>query len=598
MRTLSWTRSLLLGFATLSLVACGGGGDGNGGADTGRVEDVVNPLDFERGDDSGAGGDDSATPPGAVALSLFGMEPETTAFTDARLSVKVLVFDPEAEAALSGVRVDFALEVATAPASGPADGALEERQALSDGDGVAEVIFATGTAAGAVYRITATAEGAPDPAVLTVTVQSQATGGIRVTFDYEGDNPPTTVRVLLMTAIWQCDGFNPGAPPETPLAADVPFGDGVWSTEGLQQSPNWNVLLVGLDAAGSVVAGGCAQQVRIVADVTTDVAVTMTPVGLHLPGTYQWSETLDLSAALPANVGSFVDAAGYLFLDGWGSLTIGLQNAISEQLAPLDPDLECVPLWEAAVGPAVGGVAAAHHPWVTDLDTTALAGLEARLSAALSAVTLEAELVVTGAAPGPYAGDVTWRAVSLTFDGAPLRWEPGDLAAFVYPIRLADDTTTWAGRVDGYDDLVVTEHALVLEPARIVAALILEEVLADSPVAPAAVEDLALDLFDCAAIAAALPGDVTTCLAHEQIAVEDVRATCEAVVRDMAAVPGDLLASWVTPAVRLTSTGTGTLVDADHDLGVDRVDAGALTGALTVDAAPGATVDGTFTMAR
>jgi hypothetical protein len=590
-------RFLLLALAALALSACGGGSSG-GGADATGGPDVSTPLDGAAADDTAPGGPDGVTPPGAVAVALFGMDPEVTAFTEARLAVKVRVYDPGAARPLAGVPVDFALEVVTGPAVGSADGTLEETLALSDSDGRATVIFATGSGSDAVYRITVTAAGAPEPVVLTVTVQAPATGGIRVTFDYRGDSPPTTVRVLLLTAILQCDGFNPGAPPATPYSADVPFADGSWSTLGLQQSPNWNVLLVGLDAAGSVVAGGCSQQVRVVADVTTNVAVTMTPVGLHLPGTYDWSETLDLSAALPTDVATFGDRAATLFEDSWDALEAGLRTAITERLTPLDPDLACVPLWEAAVGPAVEGVAAAHHPWVNGLRTGALADLDTRLAAALSAVTLEAGLIVRGAAPGPFTGDLTWRALSLPFGGRTVRWEPSDLAAVVYPIRLANDTTTWAARVDGYDDLVVTEHALVLEPGRIAAALVLEEALAASPAAPARLADLALDLFDCAAVAAALPGDVTTCLADEQIAVEDVRATCQAVVRELAGAPGDLLAGWVTPAVTLTLTGTGTLVDADRDLGVDRVDDGALTGALTVGGTPGAAVGGTFTMAR
>ena len=585
----------------LVLGGCGGGG-GGAAADTG----VPPGTDAVTADGGGGGGGEDGTSAsddgggqtvGPREIQVFGTSNPTTSFAGGRLAVSFLVFDPEAAVAVAGARVDIRAEVETQPPAGGADGFFEEETALTNGDGVATVVFQTGSVGGAVYHVIGSVEGAEQDAVLVVHVEQPPTGSLQVSFSYAGETPLASLRILLMAQSYICDAFNPGAPPEAVFHEETTTSLDPWTVDGIPQSPGWVVLVVGLDGAGSVVAGGCRSEIRVVADQTSMVTVDLHPAGLHVPGIYAVNEQLDLSAAAPSDAAALATIVRDALADPRGLLAEGFRAVITAHVDATAPESECKPLWEAEVAGAVEAAVPATAAW-----TAAFEGLAGRIEAALSAVDVSAQWTLSGEGAGgaSFAAEIHIASLGLRWDGAALSWTPAEGGAAVYPIRLADETTTLAAGLVGYDRLEVRSHDMVLEPHRIAAALVTQQILGGLPGGPASLAEVAVTFFDCPAVVAGLSGEVTTCLAGYPIylAVEDLVARCEEVVREQLAPASALLQAWVTPAVVVRLAGAATVVDADQDLGVDRIRDGVLTGEVLHDGTAAGAVTGTFSGIR
>ena len=596
MRTSYLTITIILTMGLLA--ACGGGGGGGGGDDvTGSGTDAT--TSDAAGGETTAPADAEPETLGPRAIQVFGMQSPTTSFAGGRLLVSFRVYDPVAGVPLGGVVVNLRVEVETAPAGGAAEGYLQETTALTDGDGVVEVVFETGPDGGAVYRIVASVEGADEDAVLVVNVEAPPSGSLDVTFTYDGETPLATLRILLLSEIYVCDGFNPGAPPAGAYReAEIAYAT-QWHADDLPQSPRWVVLVVGLDGAGNVAAGGCLADIRVVAEQPAVVTVDLQPAGLHLPGVYSFNETLDLSAAAPADADALAAAVQDALADPRGLITEGFRALVSDHVdastAEADPESECKPLWEADVAGAVEGGVPATAAW-----TGGFTGLGDRIAAALSAVTVSGEWTIQGDTGTTFFAETHIASLGLSWDGAAFSWPPAEWSATIYPIRLADETTTLRGELLGYDDFAVTEHALVLEPGRIAAALVTQHVLGGAPGGPAKLAEVATTFVDCPSVVAGLSGEVTECLAGYPIylAVENLVELCEQVVVDELAAATALLEAWVTPAVVVQTSGEATVIDENQDLGADRIRDGVLTGEVTVDGAPSGAVTGTFSATK
>lgn len=588
MRAISAIISTLL---VISLAACGSSGSDSGADVTGPGPDVVTGQDTPGPDDIATGVDTPA--PSGLVLELFGQAPEQNTLPQQNLDIVFRLYDPTTGALIEGETVDVTLEVVTPPSTGTADATLSAASAVTDVDGLAEVTLSTGTATGVVYRVVGTTRGAADPATVRVTVGEVPTGTLDITFNYEGDNPPQDVEVLLLNQVYVCDSFNPGAPPASPVfRLDVPLADGGVVLPEVTQSEFWVVLLVGTDAAGSVVAGGCRADVRVDADDTTEITVAMGPVGLHLPGVYAITATFDLSNAGPSDAGDLASTLTTLLDDPQATLEAALKARITERIedtATGDPT-ECVTTWEGAVGAAIATATPASAGWLGPFQA-----IQADLDAALGSVSIAGEMEVTSAeGPDTYEGELTWTSMALTFRSESLSWSVETMGSFVYPIRLPVDPDAMAMHVDGYDDLVVDSLEMTLEPGRIAGALVTQYIMDGAPGAPASLNDVSYDFFGCSDIWGALSAEATECLLRYQIPTRDFVEECEILVAAHMEPASTILLDWVVRADVASFTGTAKLYDDDQNLGTDRVEDGALSGNVTGDEVDLGTATGTF----
>ncbi len=583
------------------LAACGGGGDNT---DTG-----IGPLQDTQEDNDAIGPGDAHHPgpdvvqQGGLVMELFGVPSPTQSTTEAALPVRVRIYDPETASLASGVPVEFTLSVETQPPTGTPNAVITETMALTGDDGAAETVLRTGTVSGVVYRVDVSAQGADNDVSLIVQVGEQPTGDLRVILAYEGDNPPVDVRVLLLNQVFVCDGFNPGAPPEDLLGEfDATMASGEWIGEGLTQSGQWVVMLIGEDVNGSIVSSGCRSEVRVVPSQRTDVTVTMYPVGLHLPGIYDFTETVDLSAALPNNIDQFVNAMETGLADPTAALTTMAEDIYTEIYReptppPADaadagePPTPCHELWEADYPGAITGHALTTPGWL-DL----LTGFAGKAEVALGAVTVDGEIEVTGAPPGPYAGAFEWDELSFSYDGQGITLTQADWESLIYVMRLASEDATFDADVDGYDHLVVNEHMLKLEPGRIVGYLLLYHALEGVGSETATVQDLVKEHFDCRGLVQRLSPETTTCLANFQISNDVFVERCEQVAMGLIGDAVGILEGWIATRENVTLSGEATVVDADQDLAVDSSTGGSLTGQVVRDDANVGEATATFSI--
>ena len=532
-------------------------------------------------------------------------------------AISVQVQDPATSggAPAAGIRVQFDLAVAAGSPASCGTPMPSTDPVITGDQGIATALFYTGDVPDCVFTVTVSLPDDPCPSgppsgSLQLKITTSTCGCVNVSLNYEGGLQGLhDVKVSVLPADDTCDKLQPEQPlPGTPLA-QVTLAD-LSSTPTFDCLPPDGYYSLFVTAAGPTVNGyptclaasGCNDSIYLPPGTCVDRNVYLYLVALDPDGPYDAVDHLDLSMLSPGVVDPIECAGGTdSRVDLWFYCLVYQLDAFFAQPEALFASTVATQAQQA------GG------PWAT-MDATQAAALQAAfsqatsawlaggapawvaglpqavtdLSAILSDVELDSQLVVGPLATSTFAATQDVTGLTLSWQGVPHAFTWTQLTQAPDPMTLDDAQVT--GWLADYDKLIEDLHTVHLNPARLVLFTLDEVVLKTATGGQADTVAATLKaMFDCGAIAQDVHGQIASWFPGT---VQDVQARCDAGVAALgllgAYVPSPLAGS------TLSVEGSAVVIDGDCDLKVDRITKGVYAGHVMTGGVEGAAITGTF----
>ena len=413
----------------------------------------------------------------------------------------------------------------------------------------------------------------------------------------------SSIVVRLVPGTTACSSLAPAATPPGVLAQQTLAATGTSATfQSLLTSKTYTIVATGKGPNGHLAGWGCADAVALTANQTTQQSVVLELQPLDTANCFSTTVELAFGGSAQSIATGVRDAAANAFLAAdddlrqgitqrlydahqadWGSQAQILRQGFDDELA------EAIPAWVAA------------HPrtWLEcylDLDdelATVAATVSAGVRVRLPAVTA-----------GALTAEETWQSVTVFWEGA---CQAGGLCQGVAAVAgctkqgsrcgcalpLADVAVgvdaSFQGTVSEWDQLALASHPVPLKHGRLARRLIPLFLKGASGGQLADLTAAFASLWDCQALAQAIDPNVRSIAGVE---AAEVVTHCQATAAALAAA----LATAIEPEAdeTLSLEGAATLLDANDDLKVDRLQEGTLSGEISWDATVRGTFEGTF----
>lgn len=302
---------LLSAVATSGCAGCDAPpGDPDGGA--GSLPPIHGGSGTDAGSDPGDGG--SVTPPvdEKRVLEYTGQAPVELFYGEsATLPFRLRTADGDAVTS----------ELVRFSSTGTA-GQLNVLEAVTDASGTARVTFTAGTTEGDVV-VTAEADDVQAAVSVDVQVRVNPYGSLQVTVTPSGGIPLARAEMLVWRgaagSVPTCAALATATTlPTATFAADF---SAVPSQRSFTQQPQGTVVTaraVGFTAAGVIVAQGCIEGAAIVGGQTTSIAIPLAQLPSRLEGSYDVRMQIDVGNAIPEPYETYVNSVSAALADPAG----------------------------------------------------------------------------------------------------------------------------------------------------------------------------------------------------------------------------------------------------------------------------------------
>ena len=584
--------------AALVLAACGGGSEGGDGRDA--QGDVAVPdasSDDARPD---LGGDTLADVPAGETLVLeFVSAGDVSVVENSSYDLQVRAYYTPSYAFAVGVPITLSL-------AGEGDAQLTVAICTTDDNGMCEAGFHSGSTVGAVYTLTASADGAASISQ-TLTVVGMATGTLIVTpalqFAPQGGE---TLTLWLVPGTYICGQTGPlDKPTDTHKELQVTDLVTPLTIEALPEAPRWAVVALVTRADGNPLAGGCVDDFAILAEgEPTEVTLDLAKLDLNATGTYAFTATTSLApwidpglAEIPAHLQAHftADTLAQTLHDGFFA---ALDAKVHNEHAGYKPDLTacpedtcdgqqwCIDLIHQELDQSLAQhLANLPQPWDQLADFYDVATALASKAVLSGQVEVKAHVF---APPAHYEYEVRPLLLSLPDCGAAsCQWTAEALKSVQFGMEWGDPAAVQGVIVDT-DKLSVDVFPLALDPNR-VALLVLTDVLGPQAFGTSALLDWFDARFACDTLAPMFSGAFRTCTWS---GAEDFAAICA----DLVDGYNQPLKDWLLPLAtqRVPELGQSLVGhDPDGNLELDSADGTLIWSLPGVDA-----LEGTLTWER
>ncbi len=432
----------------------------------------------------------------------------------------------------------------------PNTGSLSGHASPTNDDGIAEVTLRAGTEA--TFDVVATAELAPDPVSVSITVQPLSFGTLDYVVTYAGRRVVDSAEVAIWTNM-TCSDLQRAVP--APRETQVTSLRAHNSFEGVEIGLPLAVYALGIDNNDNVAAEACAD--ATLSTQRGSLEIPLGDVAELFGGDYSVEETFDVTSGFSPALDTTLDILGGLSRD---------PAAYIVDFVAMDPR---TPSWLRSAlssGPVRALIAGYLRDAISDIHVpsyiTDLVDFGAGVNMAFSQLTLVGDLEFGEASEfGTYDG--THRVHALRF---PLI----DETTTERPIRAMAPVEVTVG-----PEIGLAEHTLAVSFGEVVEMVLHDVLLPRLPGSPATTTEFLGDLLDCDAIATSIAGTSGT---WESV----TNAVCEVGLT----VLGEVIENYITDMwqyEQFTLSGHAELTDSDLDYDRDHLDHGHATVVWTGD---------------
>lgn len=513
------------------------------------------------------------------------------------IEIGVILFDGDG-VPVSGERVQFALN------NGDESGvALSASMTTTDANGYARISFYAGEQVNE-YEVEVSHRQSLAPVVFSLDVLDLPTGGLNITFDYQGPVALDQLEVYVVEQATVCDSVYYLAPPD----------DVVVSQNGLAPTDRYQpgalpagesfgiVVRARTQDGGTLAAGGCLGDIRIVEDEIRNARVTLLLLPLNPAGTYEVINHFNFTDAIPGRVGQVIDQLLRLFGDTNNEREIGglIFDAI-EQLAREVAGsiggivIELIVNWvEDDLNRLINGYIDTDAPaWVRDFFT-----IGSDLIAVVSNMEVISEMTFTKArSDGTYEGAQNWVGLAFYWRLGCEANAPDDCGRYAFTMnQIADGANginlvfgQFDGRVHSYNQGIINSHNMDLQYGRLILFVLNYIILPRFADGANSLSEGLLNLANCPEFADRLTGGRSHLrLGGINVVSRDrVEGWCTSAMSIVGSAASIILEG-LEVDTRMDIQGELTFVESNDDLLVDRIVEGVWRGSIRTaeEAAP------------
>ena len=523
-------------------------------------------------------------------------ESERTLPIDGEIEIGAFLFDHTGEPSVSET-VGFRI------IGDETDGAaLTAQQTLSNEDGYARMTFFAGDTV-RDYEVEITHENAR-PIRLILHVVNLPAGALNITFDYEGPVGLERIELFIVERASFCENpFYLSAPEGIIRSFDMLNPSSMTAIERLVADRSYAVVArARVTTTGTLAAGGCVGDVRVIEGERRQVTVPLLLIPLNPAGRYDVINQFDFTDAIPGQVGVVVDNLVRFFGD---------QNS-DREIGGLIFDAVEVLAREAAG--AIGGlVIELIANWVEDdlndlinryIDEDApdiirdFFTIGSDLVSVVSHMEVISEMNFTKPLrDGVFEGAQNWIGLAFYWRLDCEMDAPPDCGRYPFTMdQLVDGANginlvfgQFDGRVHSYNQGIINEHTMDLQYGRLILFIFNQILLPRFANGATSLSQGLLNLANCPGFAERLTGGrdylrLGGINIVSRARIEDWCETAMSVVGDGATY----ILSGLEIDTRMSLQGSLVFVEDDNDLAVDRLEEGVWWGSIRTseDAAP------------
>jgi hypothetical protein len=501
---------------------------------------------------------------------------------------------------VSGEQIAF--EILTEEGDPLSEASLSAQRTVTDASGYARVTFYAGPEV-RDYRVQASHREAGQVVTFEVSALDLPSGNINVRFDYQGPIGLDQVEVYLVPDPSWCDVPYYLAPPDSVRLSQNGLGvSDRFEARGLLAGERYAVVARARSSEiGTLAAGGCTGDIRVVADETRDVIVSLLLLPVDPSGQYDVINHYDFTDAIPGRVGEVIDGLVRFFGDANNEREIGsVIFDVVEQLA------------REAAGSIGGLVINLISNWVED-DLNDLINryidedgpewvrsfftIGSDLISVVSNMEVLSEMRFTKArSDGTFDGSQSW--VGLAFYWR-LNCEEGDAECGRYDFTM-DDVVDGAsgiglvfgqfdGRVHSYNQGVINMHTMDLQYGRLILFVLNELILPRVAGGATSLSEALINLANCPGFASRLTGgrDYLRLGGINIVSRSRIEQWCTSAM-STTGTAANYLINGLEIDTRMDLQGELTFVEESDDLVVDRLTEGSWWGSIRTseEAAP------------
>ena len=513
------------------------------------------------------------------------------------IELGVILFDG-AGGPISGERVQFNLT------NGDESGvALSASVTTTDANGYARISFYAGDRI-RDYEVEVSHPQSLAPVIFSLNVLDLPSGGLNITFDYQGPVALDQIEVYVVEQASVCDNVYYLAPP----------GDVVVSQNGLTTldryqpgalpaGENFGIVVRArtLDG-GTLAAGGCLGDIRIIEDEIRNARVTLLLLPLNPAGTYEVINHFNFTDAIPGQVGAVIDQLLRFFGDNNNEREIGglIFDAI-EQLAREVAGsiggivIELIANWvEDDLNRLINTYIDNDAPsWIRDFFT-----IGSDLISVVSNMEVISEMTFTKArSDGTYDGAQNWVGLAFYWRLGCEENGPADCGRYAFTMnQLAEGANginlvfgQFDGRVHSYNQGLINSHNMDLQYGRLILFVLNYVILPRFADGATSLSEGLLNLANCPGFADRITGGNSHLrLGGLNIVSRDrVEGWCTSAM-SLVGSAASIILEGLEVDTRMDIQGELTFVEETDDLSVDRIIEGVWRGSIrtAMEAAP------------
>ncbi|NUN15911.1 MAG: hypothetical protein HUU55_19980 [Myxococcales bacterium] len=507
-----------------------------------------------------------------------------------KLPILVKAIDYDSGGPAAGITLSFAIIDATGVGA-PGDAELETEAAITDEEGLTNVIFRGNTVGDVLYTVEVTAEDAK-PKTIQIRVGNPPTGDLRVTIVYEGAIPIEQIKIQLLEGNISCNVFNPVKPPQLSVAEKTvlsPESKPVFKS--LTANKKYTVVASALKSpGGGLAAAGCQDAVYVEPDIENETTLKVFVLALNPAGLYDLNNVFDFTGAIPGQLGDILDELATLFYNPGKFLIDQIKKLVTQYVGGLITDV-VFGLFEDKLAELITEWVLNDAPdWIQDFFT-----IGQDLLQVIAKLELTGQLKISKLMNDYYVqGQINFTGIVLSWKLGCDKNAPDYEQCGKYPFTLTDIdnkdfpldllTGNWTGAISNFDHLTIDPHKIALNYGKLI-LFVLNKVILKQLTGKDSLKDAVASMIGCEGIANAL--------GNLGIDEQDIYDACVGTV-SLLVVPleGFLLGLETDSLVSLK--GEATMHDDDSDLVVDRIEPGTWDGQILLEGAAGNPFSGTW----
>ena len=526
---------------------------------------------------------------------------------DGEVEVGVILFDQDGLPVI-GERVQFDI------LGDQDDGAaLTASRTVTDMSGYGRLTFYAGDRVRS-YEVQVTHPSAPAPVTFRVDVLDLPTGGLTVSFDYQGPVPLDQVELYLVDVPSVCDAVYYLAPPDRVVVSESGLNvSDRFQAQALPAGQRFGIVARARTVdGGNLAAGGCVGDVRINEGEVRQVTVSLLLLPMNPAGQYEVINHFNFTEAIPGQVGDVIQSLVRFFGDQNNEREIGgIIFDVIEQLAREMAGsiggivVELIGSWvEDDLNNLINRYIDNDAPqWVRDFFT-----IGSDLISVVSNLEVISDMSFTKArSDGTFDGAQSWIGLAFYWRYGCEQDAPDDCGRFAFTMdEIAEGANgvqlvfgQFDGRVHSYNRGIINEHNMDLQYGRLVLFVLNHIILPRFANGATSLSDALLNLANCPDFANRLTGgqDELRLGGINIVSRSRIESWCSSAMM-LTGSAASLILEGLEIDTRMTLQGELVFTEENDDLIVDRIEEGTWRGSIRTATEAAPPFDGDFTGER